>query len=740
MKNKNIFFDKGSSIPAVVMLVFFCISFMSLPSCNDLDDIPPPSAYVPPEPDTTGACVFLTVNPEVNAEVALDFECEGPEYTFFGEKDGTITIEYADNPDVGGINDSEQAVKVTQTAGIEPWAGFFFDLSSKIDFSTVQAVRIKVYSPAAGQMINVKLEDSADGSINSEVSVLTTVSGEWEELCFPFSSNDSDKFDRFVLFFDFQGPRDVETIHYFDDIILGDGCMMVAGPTAVPTVAAPTPSVAADKVISLFSNAYTDVPVDTWLTEWSAGALLDTMIAGDDVKKYSELSFAGIETVMNQIDISSMTHFHTDIWTADATEIKVKIVDFGPDGAFDGGDDTEHEITIENPALEEWVSLDLPLAEFTGLTTRGNIAQFIYSAAPGGQATVFIDNVFFYDNDGLFSEPAVAAPAPTFPQNNVISMFSDAYMNVPVDTWRTEWSAADFEEVDIMGSATLKYTNLNFVGAETVMNQIDVSSMTHFHADVWTPDASLLRIKLVDFGPDGGFDGGDDTEDELTFEMPAQGQWVSIDVPLSDFANMTTRQNIAQLIFSGEPAGGMTLYVDNVYFHNNMAAPTEPPVAAPTPTLDAADVISMFSDAYTNVPVDTWQTVWSAADFEEVDIMGSATLKYSNLNFVGAETVMNQIDITGMTHFHVDVWTPDATTFRIKLVDFGPDGGFDGGDDTEHEVIYENQAQGEWISLDIPLTDFVNLTTRNNIAQLIFSGLPSGEITVFIDNVYFHNN
>ena len=31
------------------------------------------------------------------------------------------------------------------------------------------------------------------------------------------------------------------------------------------------------------------------------------------------------------------------------------------------------------------------------------------------------------------------------------------------------------------------------------------------------PNSSEFKVKLVDFGPDGGFAGGDDTEDELTF-------------------------------------------------------------------------------------------------------------------------------------------------------------------------------------------------------------------------------
>ncbi|MDF1697503.1 MAG: hypothetical protein P1U56_16790 [Saprospiraceae bacterium] len=737
MKKSNINLGKGYNASFGLILILFTIISITISSCSKEDDIPPPSAYVPPEPDTTGGCVFLIITPELIDDVTIDFECEGPEYTVFGELEGTISINAIENPVSGGINTSDLVVEVIQTAGLEPWAGFFFDLSEKVDFSTYQAVKVSVYSPAAGQMINLKLEDSTDGSIAKEVSATTTVGNEWEELSFDFSMGDSDKYDRFVLFFDFQGPKDMETIHYFDDIKLGEGGSTGGEVTAVPTTTAPTPSVTADKVISLFCNEYMDVPIDTWQTEWSAGTLLDTMILGDDVKKYSALSFVGIEAVMNPIDVTSMTHFRTDIWTADATEFKIKLVDFGPDGMFDGGDDTEHEITFTELPLEEWISLDVPLSDFTGLTTQSNIAQLIYSAAPAGQNTVFVDNVFFYDSEGVFSAPTTTALDPTFNQMNVISMFSDVYMNVPVDTWRTEWSVADFEEIELMGNKIYKYSNLNFVGAETVMNQIDVSNMTHFHVDVWTPDAALFRIKLVDFGPDGAF-GGDDTEHELIFESPAQGEWISLDIPLTDFVDLTTTENIAQLIFSGDPAGDLTLYIDNVYFHNNMGPVTEPTTPAPTPELDAADVISMFSDAYSNVPVDTWRTDWSVADFEELDIMGNATYKYSNLNFVGIETVMNQIDISEMTHFHVDIWTADADVFRVKLVDFGPDGGFQGGDDTEHELVFEDQTKGQWISLELPIADFTGLTTYENISQLIFSGLPSGEINVYVDNVYFH--
>ena len=119
-------------------------------------------------------------------------------------------------------------------------------------------------------------------------------------------------------------------------------------------------------------------------------------------KKYTTLVFAGIETVGTQINASAMTHFRMDIWTPDATAapavFKVKLVDFGANGAFGGGDDVEHELTFSStstPALAtgNWVTLDIPLTAFTGLVTRGHMAQFIISGDP---KTVFVDNVLFH--------------------------------------------------------------------------------------------------------------------------------------------------------------------------------------------------------------------------------------------------------------------------------------------------------------------------------------------------------
>jgi len=172
----------------------------------------------------------------------------------------------------------------------------------------------------------------------------------------------------------------------------------------VPTVAAPDPTALAENVVSLFSNAYTNVPVDTWSAEWDQADVVDVQVAGDDVKLYTNLVFAGIEFTSQTIDATQMTNFNMDVWTPDPTAapaiFKIKLVDFGADGAWGGGDDVEHEITLDEtttPALatEEWVSLDIPMSDFTALTTTGHLAQLIISGDPN---IVYVDNVYFYND------------------------------------------------------------------------------------------------------------------------------------------------------------------------------------------------------------------------------------------------------------------------------------------------------------------------------------------------------
>jgi hypothetical protein len=355
--------------------------------------------------------------------------------------------------------------------------------------------------------------------------------------------------------------------------------------------------------------------------------------------------------------------------------------------------------------------------------------------------------------------PATAAPTPTYASADVISLFSNAYTNRTINTWSASWDDADVSDLQIAGNDTKRYTNLTFAGIEFLgANKIDATEMTHLRMDIWTPDPAAVpgafKIKLVDAGADGVVgSGGDDRESEVSIEAtttPAlvTGSWITLEIPLAQFGGLTTRANVSQMILSGTNAIN-TVYVDNVLFYKSAAPPPllAPTTAAPAPTYAAGDVISLFSNNYTNVPVDRWSTDWDQTDVADVVIAGSDMKQYTNLTFAGIEFLnANRINATTMTHFRMDIWTPDASAapnaFKIKLVDIGADAAFGGGDDREHELTFEAittpaLTTGAWITLDIPLTQFTGLTTRAHLSQLIISG-TNGINTVFVDNVLFH--
>ena len=341
----------------------------------------------------------------------------------------------------------------------------------------------------------------------------------------------------------------------------------------------------------------------------------------------------------------------------------------------------------------------------------------------------------------------VFTPAPTPLQlpANVISIFSDTYTNVPVEyyngyyaPYQTTQGQAD---INVNGNKVIKYSQFNFVGIQFAQPTINASDMTHIHIDVKVQNTTgvrnTIKLALNDFGADGTFGGGNDTGFQVTITNAnlSTNNWVGIDIPLSNFTGLASRTHLAQIIL--ETASGITdLLVDNIYFYK---VPTGPSIAAPTPTLPAANVISLFSNQYTNVPVDTWRTSWSAASFADVTVAGNATKEYSNLDFVGIETVSNQINASAMTFVHIDVWSANFTSFSLKLVDFGANAAFGGGDDSEFQRNFAAPAQGQWISYDLPLSSFTGLLSRQHLAQYILVAQPSGSAKVYIDNLYFHN-
>ncbi len=318
------------------------------------------------------------------------------------------------------------------------------------------------------------------------------------------------------------------------------------------------------------------------------------------------------------------------------------------------------------------------------------------------------------------------APIPTRDPAKVISLFSEAYTNVPVDYYNGYWApfqttlSADFI---VNGDRVLNYTDFNFVGIQFSSPTIDASAMTHLHVDIYLPNTlsanAAFKIEVVDNGTGGT--GAFTT----TIPVAQSRQWVSLDIPFSNFAGLSNRAKLYQIIFVDDNGTIPSFYADNVYLYNASGTqPTAPTTAAPSPTVPAGNVISVFSNAYTAIAGTDLNPNWGQATVvTQIPIQGNNTLKYAGLNYQGIQLGSPQ-NVSALGFLHLDFWTANSTSLKVFLISTGP---------VETPVTLTVPTSG-WTSIDIPLSSFapVNL---NDVIQLKFEG--NGDI--FLDNIYFRN-
>ncbi|MBS4043023.1 MAG: T9SS type A sorting domain-containing protein [Chitinophagaceae bacterium] len=410
-----------------------------------------------------------------------------------------------------------------------------------------------------------------------------------------------------------------------------------------PSTAATTPPTRnSTDVISLYSQAYTNVAGTDWNPGWGQSTQVSNFNIGSDTMiKYTNLNYQGVQFASG-VNASNMTKLHLDIWTNNCTSFEVFFVNTSPSPSV------EQNFVI-TPTLNGWNSIDIDLSNYTNIALH-NIGQFKFVGIPFGSSTVYIDNIYFWKS----------------PATPTITGFTIPNKN--------------------MGNPKFKIT-------PPTSNSLGAFSYTSSNTGVATVNGD--SITLVGVGH--------------TYIKATQA-------PDSTYTagTISTTLNVAS------------------------GLPTTPTNAAPTPSRPAANVISKYSNAYTNGGVDTWSAPWDQADVADVQVQGNDTKLYTNLVFAGIEFVgANMVNATNAQFFHIDIWTPNATNFKVKLVDFGANGAYGGGDDSEHEYTCTPPAFSTWVSYDIPMADFTGLAAKAHLAQLL---LISSGSTVYVDNVFFWSN
>jgi hypothetical protein len=155
--------------------------------------------------------------------------------------------------------------------------------------------------------------------------------------------------------------------------------------------------------------------------------------------------------------------------------------------------------------------------------------------------------------------------------------------------------------------------------------------------------------------------------------------------------------------------------------------------AAPAPTQAAEDVISIYSDAYTTATPNLGYYDWgSPTRFTGITIDGNPTLQFENMNYYGLG-FNTQLDVTEMDFLHIDIYSDQAGTLGIVPIWWNAEAN---ANFPEIRSIV-NYSAGEWSSIDIPMSDFEDVTRGDsNLAHQLKLDYGNGA-NILIDNIFF---
>ena len=396
-----------------------------------------------------------------------------------------------------------------------------------------------------------------------------------------------------------------------------------------PTNAAPSPLHGQSNVLSIYGDTLSNISGTDFNPNWGQGTVVSThqITNGDDALKYASLNYQGTQFA-TAIDVSSKSHLHIDYWTPDATSIDFYLISNGP---------AETSYALPVNATGQWNSIDIPLSQYSGVVNLSDVIQFKVV----GNGTVYFDNIYFHNGtinlnmtnvSGQAAAPSGSAPTPIHPQNEVLSIFSDAYTDLSGTDFNPNWGQGTVVTTEqiVPGDDALKYAGLSYQGTQYTAS--DVSGKTHLHLDYWTADATSLDFYLISNGPA-----------ETNYSLPIQtGQWNTIDIALSEFSSIV---NLAD-VFQFKVVGNGTIFFDNIYFHQG------------DNNVQAGNTVH----AYTQIS--TWEATFSPNDYH---IEGGLNLTVSNggVEINGANNTVETIQTS--------VSTGNCDTISVSLGSNHPD-------------------------------------------------------------------
>jgi len=208
-------------------LGLIAISLSALLVGCDLLGLTPPAT-----PPATGTDTGTNTGTDTGTETVVDpgtiftfDETTAPTLADFGNNVGSIATDPAAS--------TNKALKIVKGTNAQTWAGTtvsFGGLASikKLVFDASHTkMTARVYSPAVGKTIRIKVESATDNSVTCETNAVSTQANAWETLTFDFATaatgtsalDFTKKYNKLSIFADFNVTPSASETFYFDDLI-----------------------------------------------------------------------------------------------------------------------------------------------------------------------------------------------------------------------------------------------------------------------------------------------------------------------------------------------------------------------------------------------------------------------------------------------------------------------------------------------------------------------------------------
>lgn len=279
----------------------------------------------------------------------------------------------------------------------------------------------------------------------------------------------------------------------------------------------------------------------------------------------------------------------------------------------------------------------------TGLTPNTDYSFTLKAKDPAGNSSDPSDAIEFKTKSDV---PTSAAPTPTWPTNQVKSIYSDTYDDPATCSYSEGWwTPPTMENIEMdANNHYLKYSgNMSgMVGWQ--FTEMSVATMEYVHVDIWPSVDGTITM-----GPTSADD--PNRVASVTKEVIA-GQWNSFEISMAELQAANANFDPAKLFqnqFTGYSA--QTVFsVDNVFFYRTTPPPAD--LAAPTDV-----TVNSTAASFTSVIIKAQANDDSGVVHFKV-LNGTDVLVADVEALSGAEATLN---VTGLTH---------STAYTLSLIAF----------------------------------------------------------------------